>query len=59
MSKRKGRFIGAYIPKEVKRKLEAQAEALDRPLSWLIEKILSEGVKHPTPQPAEELKQAA
>jgi len=53
--KRNGRFVGAYIPKDIKRKLEAQARAQDRPLSWVIEKILSEGVKHQ----AEALKEAA
>jgi hypothetical protein len=56
-TKRKGKFVGAYIPKDIKRKLEAQATAQERPLSWVIEKILSRGVKHPTPEPA--LKEAA
>ena len=56
--KRNGRFVGAYIPKDVKRKLETRAAQMDRPLSWVIEKILAEGVKHPTAS-AEPLKQAA
>lgn len=55
MSKRNGKFIGAYIQADVKRKLQREAKALDRPLSYLIERILSKGVKHrPT-----ELKEAA
>lgn len=47
MSKRKGKFIGGYIPETVKEKLQKRAKELDRSLSWLIEKILSEGVEHP------------
>jgi predicted transcriptional regulator len=54
MSKRKGKFIGGYIPKDVKTKLQQRAREQDRPLSWVIEKILTEGVKH-----REQMKQAA
>lgn len=46
MSTRTGKFIGAYIPKDVKTKLQKEAKDLDRPLSWVIEKILADGVKH-------------
>ena len=56
MTRRKGKFVGAYIPKDIKRKLAAQAAAQDRPLSWVIEKILAQGVKH---QSALVLKEAA
>jgi hypothetical protein len=57
VTRRKGKFVGAYIPRDIKRKLEAQAAAQERPLSWVIEKILAQGVKHPTSAPA--LKEAA
>ncbi len=51
-SVRKGQaFVGAYVDEPIKVALKAEADQLDRPLNWIIEKILSEGVKH--------LKQAA
>ena len=50
--KRNGKFIGAYIDKGIKAKLQAIADQQERPLSYVIEKILSEGVKHPNNQPA-------
>ena len=43
------KFIGAYVAEETKNKLQAIAAAHDRPLAWVIKKILVEGVKH---QPA-------
>lgn len=58
MSKRTGKFIGAYIKGDIKRKLEREAKAQDRPLSYIIEKILTEGVKHLSAE-GPELKQAA
>lgn len=58
MTKRNGKFIGAYVDKETKRKLQAEAKRLDRPVAWVIEKILEQGVKHLLP-PKEELRRAA
>lgn len=58
MSKRSGKFVGAYISGDTKRKLEREAQAQDRPLSYVIEKILAEGVKH-LKQESELLKKAA
>lgn len=46
MSKRTGKFIGAYVAKTTKQKLKDEAKRLDRPVSWVIEKILEQGVKH-------------
>lgn len=48
MSKHKGKFVGAYVDSRVKKKLSAIAVEQDRPLSYIIEKILAEGVKHLT-----------
>ena len=48
-TKRPGKkFIGAYISEETKAKLQRIADAQDRPLTYIVQKILSEGVIHPT-----------
>ena len=46
MAKRNGKFIGAYVDRNTKRKLKDEAKRLDRPVAWVIEKILEQGVKH-------------
>ncbi len=47
MGQRTGKsFIGGYIKKDTKAKLNRVAKAQDRSLSYLIEKILESGVKH-------------
>ena len=47
MSERNGKqFIGAYIKAETKGKLQRLASAQDRPLAYIVEKILAEGVTH-------------
>ena len=59
-AKRNGRlrngkaFVGAYVPEELHAKLVAEAQADDRPLSYLVKKILAEGVKHLKQQPLKE-----
>ena len=52
MSTRAGKkFIGAYIPAPVKKRLEQIAKTQDRSLSYVVEKILDEGVKHQAQEP--------
>lgn len=46
MANRTGKFVGAYVEADIKLALEKEAKRLDRSVSWVIEKILSEGVKH-------------
>ena len=41
-------FVGGYVSKKLKRDLEKIAEAEDRSVNWVLQKILSEGVKHRT-----------
>ena len=46
MARRKSKFVGAYVPREVKRRLLVLAREQDRPLTYIIEKILEQGLKH-------------
>jgi hypothetical protein len=48
----KTEFVGGYVSKKLKRELEKIAQAEDRSVNWVLEKILTEGVKHRT-QPAD------
>jgi predicted transcriptional regulator len=47
MSERNGKsYIGAYIEPDTKKKLLALAKEQDRPLSYIIQKVLDMGVSH-------------
>ena len=47
MANRKGVFIGAYVPSELKRALQQRATSEHRTLSQEITRILEEAVKGP------------
>jgi hypothetical protein len=47
MANRKGVFIGAYVPAELKRSLQQRATSEHRTLSQEITRILEEAVKGP------------
>jgi hypothetical protein len=47
MANRKGVFIGAYVPSELKRSLQQRAVSEHRTLSQEITRILEEAVKGP------------
>lgn len=38
-------FVGGYISKKLKRRLERIAEREERPVTWILEKMLDAGVK--------------
>lgn len=59
--KRNGKFVGAYVAKSTKQALQDEARRMDRPVAWVIKKLLAEGVKHlnASGSPANELKEAA
>lgn len=42
----KTEFVGGYVSRKLKRDIEKIAQAEDRSVNWVLEKILSEGVKH-------------
>ena len=53
MSERNGKkFVGAYVEADTKNKLQKLAQAADRPMNYIIKKILAEGVKHQTAKAA-------
>ena len=39
-------FVGGYVDGELKRALEKIAQAEDRSVTYIVEKFLSQGVKH-------------
>jgi hypothetical protein len=42
----KKEFVGGYVDAKLKEDLEAIATKEDRSMNWLLEKLLTEGVKH-------------
>jgi hypothetical protein len=42
----KKEFVGGFVSKKLKKDLEKVAQAEDRSVNWILEKILTEGVKH-------------
>ena len=40
------KFVGGYVSEELKLELDKIAKAEDRSMTYILEKILTEGVKH-------------
>lgn len=45
-AKRSGKFVGAYINADTKRRIQDLARQQDRPASYIIKNILLAGVTH-------------
>lgn len=44
-AKQTGKFIGAYVHRDVKARLGKQAKRMDRSVAWLVEKLVSDGLE--------------